>query len=307
MGRTTGSETTVLEPDGRVVPFVRKRSARITEMIPFVRQCSRANVRCLVVECMALGAENQKTIARMLIRPTHVIITNSYIDHIVEMGPTTEETVWTLAQSVPKGCELFAIEEYYSNLECTFHKVEVKEYSIHDSLVPVHDSNISLAVALCKTLGVSEDDVLASVDKVVPDVGLHKEFLGNNGALFYPDFSVNDLQCMQEAILTRCSDQKKLFLIYNNRADREYRLQLMVQILKKHGNRVAGIFCIGDYPKKVASYFSRKCGASTIVSSEQNLFARINEMDGSNVFLGIGNIKGAGECLINLFLQKEEE
>lgn len=306
MGRTTGSEASVLLPDGGIEPFVRRRSARITEMIPFVRRCVQADVQCMVVECMALGAENQKTTARMLVRPTHVAITNSYVDHIVEMGETTEETVWTLAQSVPRGCELFALEEAYSELDCSFHQVAEKEYRIEDSQIPLHDSNISLTVAVCETLGVNEEQVLSAVPQVLPDIGLHKEFRGRNGAFFYPSFSVNDLHCMEENLLGAASEAKELSLIYNNRADREYRLPLMLQILKRHGALVSRVYCIGDYPRKVASYFKKRSGVPAIASCEDALHEMIDTYDEYNIFLGLGNIKGAGESLITFFTEKGE-
>ncbi len=307
MGRTTGSEAAILAPDGGVEPFVRRTAARITEMIPFVRRCARADVRCLVVECMALGAENQRTMARMLVRPTHVAITNSYVDHIVEIGSTTEETAWTLSQSVPTGCELFATEDYYQNLDCAFHKVEVSAYGTQESNIPMHDSNVSLAVALCESLGVNEKDVLSSIPDVVPDIGLHTAFAGRNGAIFHPDFAINDLHCMEGAVLASASGTKRLALVYNNRADREYRLPLMLQVLKRHGGLVSCVYCIGDYPRKVASYFAKKSGVETIVCSIAELYESINRLDENNVFLGLGNIKGAGECLVRLFMAKGEE
>ena len=314
MGRTTGSEAAMLNPDGSVEPFVRRTAARITEMIPFVRSCAKAEVRCMVVECMALGAENQRTIARTLVKPTHVVITNSYVDHIVEIGSTTEETAWTLSQSVPKGCELFAVEDCYQGLDCIFHKVDVAQQRIavlmddriERSPIPLHGSNVSLSVALCGALGVGEDEVLAAISEVVPDIGLHRAFTGRNGAVFHPDFSVNDLHCMEEAVLAFSSKTKKLSLVYNNRADREYRLPLMLQILKRYGGLVSCVYCIGDYPKKVASYFSKRGGVAAAVSSEKELYESINQVDGDNVFLGLGNIKGAGERLVRLFMAKGE-
>lgn len=306
MGRTTGSEAAILNPDGSVEPFVRRTAARITEMIPFVRRCAKADVRCLVVECMALGAENQETMARMLIRPTHVAITNSYVDHIVEIGSTTGETAWTLAQSVPRGCELFAMEDFYQDLDCIFHKVETATYGMQESRIPLHDSNVSLAVALCRALGVGEEDVLSSIPDVIPDIGLHNTFRGRNGAIFHPNFAINDLHCMEEAVLSSTSETKNLALVYNNRADREYRLPLMLQVLKRHGGLVSRVYCIGDYPRKVASYFAKKSGVETAVCSIAELYESINELDENNVFLGLGNIKGAGECLVRLFLAKGE-
>lgn len=70
MGRTTGSEATIIYPDGSIKPIVRKRRARVYEVVQFFKEVSLESsrgvasglgpVQCVVVECMALQAENQE-------------------------------------------------------------------------------------------------------------------------------------------------------------------------------------------------------------------------------------------------------
>ncbi len=147
VARTTGSEAIVIYPDGKEEPVIRKKKARITELISFIRQCFEQRAECIVVECMALGAENQRTVADKLIKPTAVAITNSYVDHIAEIGDSEEETLLTLAQSVPDQSLLFSPDIRYEKYSGNFHHVAVRHFDI-EGKVPVHDDNLSLAIDL---------------------------------------------------------------------------------------------------------------------------------------------------------------
>lgn len=312
MGRTTGSEACILLPDGTVQPFIRKRSARITELIQTVRFCSGKDVRCLVIECMALGAENQHIFSDKLVRPTHVVITNSYIDHVSEIGSTQEETVWTLSRCLYPGSEVFCVEDSYENFcqegGCNFHKVLVRDYEGMDleTKIPVHSSNLSLAVAVCASVGILEEKVLEAAQVALPDIGLLKDITCSNGGLFIPNFAVNDLYCMNKAVLDASKNagpDKKLCIIYNNRADREYRLLHMKKILSAQGKLVSHIYCIGNFGPKVSRFFARKCSVSASAETEASMYAIMQKADKDIVFLGLGNIHGSGENLVSLCLE----
>lgn len=311
MGRTTGSQACILTPEGTDKPFIRKHAPRITEMIQVVRLCSDNKVRCIVIECMALGPENQHIISDKLIRPTHVVITNSYIDHVAEIGFTTEETVWTLSRCLYSGSEVFCIEDSYENFcieaGCNFHKVIVSDYERLnlETRIPLHSSNLSLAIEVCASLGVSKEIVLEAAQTALPDIGLHKMISGSNGCAFIPAFAVNDLYCMDKAVLDAANNaapDRKLCIIFNNRADREYRLLHMKKILSEHGQLVSHVYCIGDYGPKVSRYFARKCRVETSEETDASMYGIIQEAHADTVFLGLGNIKGSGERLMNLCL-----
>lgn len=310
IGRTTGSEACVVFPDGHVEPFVRKRNARITEMVPFLRLAGDSGATCIVVECMALIPENQKTFSRTLIKPTHMIITNSYIDHVAEIGVTGEETRWTLARSLNPGCELYATEDGYGKFceeaGCRFHLVAEKDYESMelDSKIPVHNQNLSLVCALAGDLGIDEKAVLEAASEALGDSGLRKNITGRNGCVLIPSFAINDEYCMKQAIIEASGKEaggRKLCLVYNNRSDREYRLMLMRGILKEVGASVSTVYCIGDYPAKVSRYFSR-ADVKCVPTSEKELFGIFSRETEDTVLLGLGNIKGSGERFIELCL-----
>ncbi|MDD2233032.1 MAG: Mur ligase family protein [Sphaerochaetaceae bacterium] len=298
VGRTTGSEACVLFPDGRIEPVVRKRPARITEMIPFARLAVLQNAQCIVAECMALGAENQKAMARHLVRPTHVVITNSYVDHIDAIGSTFEETVWTLSQSVPRRCDLFASEQVYGALDSRFHLCCGLPSSGEGETLPFHPQNTALALAVIRSLGLDEQKARASMAHASGDIGLHKPFHFKSGALVVPDFAVNDLHCMNEA-LDSVESGARIILVFNNRKDREYRALVFSKLLCSTGRDVEMVCCIGDYPRKIARYLASRshlrCEAMDVVQ----VFDQIEKSDSKTVFLCLGNIKGAGQQLLS--------
>ena len=312
--RTTGSEAVLVMPDGSTSPVIRKRGARITELIAFTKLCVQENAKAMVIECMALSEENQRTVADSLIQPTHVVFTNSYVDHVPEQGITEEQVAWTLARSIHKGSQVFCTEDYYRQYceekGSTCHKVDILDYEKMgiESGVPVHNQNFSLAVELCRTLGVDEKTVIASAAKAQGDVGLLKEIPCPKGAVLIPDFSVNDIHCMQESIDSAIEKHpgRKLNLIFNSRADREYRILLIGKVLENCSERLENVYCVGSYPAKVKRYLSRRSKCPVFAVSDEKMSEIMINAEENEMFLGIGNIKGSGEALIERLSQGGE-
>lgn len=304
MGRTTGSEATIIYPDGSVKPIVRKRRARVYELVPFFREVSLESsrgvssglgpVQCVVVECMALQAENQVAFRDWLVRPTHVFITNTYVDHVPEMGPTRESTAQVLGLSVPKGASLYVSDSFYDGLDAKVVHV-CEEVPIEDPLI--HPSCMAMAWAFLKDMGFGIETLQVGVSAFVPDKGLLEPFPLRGGGVFVPSFSVNDETCMEETIRKWSSScGGKVNVVFNNRKDREQRILLFKNVLSRVCDLVDDVLVIGDYPKKVAFYI----GYGAVPCSVEEVFDKVSSSSGA-VFVGLGNIKGAGEELIGKF------
>lgn len=301
MGRTTGSEATIIYPDGSVKPIVRKRRARVYELVPFFREVSLESsrgvssglgpVQCVVVECMALQAENQVAFRDWLVRPTHVFITNTYVDHVPEMGPTRESTAQVLGLSVPKGASLYVSDSFYDGLDAKVVHV-CEEVPIEDPLI--HPSCMAMAWAFLKDMGFGIETLQAGVSAFVPDKGLLEPFPLRGGGVFVPSFSVNDETCMEETIRKWSSScGGKVNVVFNSRKDREQRILLFKNVMSRVCDLVDDVLVIGDYPKKVAFYI----GYGAVSCSVEEVFDKVSSSSGA-VFVGLGNIKGAGEELI---------
>lgn len=301
MGRTTGSEATIIYPDGSVKPIVRKRRARVHELVPFFSEVSLessrgvssglGSVQCVVVECMALQAENQVAFRDWLVRPTHVFITNTYVDHVPEMGPTRESTAQVLGLSVPKGASLYVSDSFYDGLDARVVHV-CEKAPIEDPVI--HPSCMAMAWAFLKDMGFGIETLQAGVSAFVPDKGLLEPFPLRRGGVFVPSFSVNDETCMEETIRKWSSScGGKVNVVFNNRKDREQRILLFKNVLSRVCDLVDDVLVIGDYPKKVAFYI----GYGAVPCSVEEVFDKVSSSSGA-VFVGLGNIKGAGEELI---------
>ena len=311
MGKTSGSQPNYIYPDGKVEIQKRKHKARIIETIPFFTKASSIKVECVVVEDMALISENQKIYSQKLVKPTHLIITNSFVDHIAEIGSTTRETVWTLSQSIINNCQLFVCEDYYNSFKCKLHQVN-KEFSkeeieeiklkLKPSLIDLHINNVLLVLSLCKTLNIEEKSVLEAISKTSGDIGLLKCYELKNKAEAYFNFSINDLHSMQENLnREELKKYEKIIIIFNNRKEREYRIITMKKLILNNKSKIEKVYCIGDYPRKVQRYLLNKtkipCEAITI----QDLNKIMNEKSNEVAFVCLGNIIGAGIALIESF------
>lgn len=300
MCRTTGSSAEMIWPDGRVEKIVRKRGARILEMVSFFKEARKANVDCVVIECMALQEENQRVMANTLVKPGIVAITNTYIDHIPEMGKTHEETAYVLSQSVPKGAKVYVTDDYYNSLDADVHKVDVKSSTTVEGSITIHAESWALAKAILNDLGVSEDTMLRAKDRIAGDIGLIKQIEGKNGSVLIPTFSVNDKECMEKTIrenIERYKD-KKIYLIFNSREDREHRIVIFKDVLLNIDNPSLKVFIVGDWRKKIVRYLSMFKIES--ISTDEDTLSKMIDDEKDGVFIGLGNIKGSGEKLIGL-------
>lgn len=303
-GRTTGSSAEELFPGLPSLKVERKRGPRITELLGFVRKAVRCGSEAVAVECMALAPENQKLFATHLLRPTHVIITNSYVDHIAEIGRSRADVIWALANSVPKGARLYTLESDYQGINADVRLVTVKHYDCEGAHIPIHDDNLSVAEACLSDFGIGREEMLRAVVNLVPDPGLHKDLVLPNGAVFRPEFSVNDYECMKREVARALEESSHVTVVFNNRSDREYRLPVLKKILGEYRNAIEKVFVLGDYGIKCERYLSMGGKVNCKRISIGDLKSAMEVSEEGNLYLALGNIKGDGEILINTFFEE---
>ncbi len=297
--KTTGSDARIIKEDGSVENLRRRRGVRLTENIAFVRKAVKAGCECIVVECMALHEENQAMMAEKFIRPTHTIIINTLTDHTDAMGENRESVAWTLSRSVSKDTKLYVTEDFYDSLSVrSFEKVKIDHFEC-SSPVAIEDEDFSLALALLEDFGISKEEVIAAASSILPDIGLRSAVNLESKAVFIPSFAVNDKENMERKIVSEYEKhRKKLEIIFNNRGDREYRILYIADVLVRQTDKIDKVYIIGEYRGKVARYLRRKCTLPVVVADPEEIRKEMNTSD--NIFLGLGNIKGAGEHLIKL-------
>ena len=155
---------------------------------------------------------------------------------------------------------------------------------------------MAMAWTFLKDMGFGIETLQAGVAAFVPDKGLLEPFPLHGGGVFVPSFSVNDETCMEETIRKWSSScEGKVSIVFNSRRDREHRIMLFRNVLSRVGDLVNDVLIIGDYPKKVAFYV----GYGAVPCSAKEVFEKVSSSSGA-VFVGLGNIKGAGEELIGM-------
>ncbi len=278
LAKTTGSEARLIYPDAHEESLSRRFGYHlIREQYKFFALASKLGVDAVVVECCAVSHESQLLMAQKLVRPTCSIITNARVDHVDQMGTTVESTASVLKLSVPRGASFYTSDSFFES---------------DSQAIVVSDSLVSRVVS---DLGFES----FSVGGYVPDIGLVGPFL-LGGLLVVNGFAANDKQSAGE-LLAQYAGQD-FVVLYNNRADREFRVPYFASLFAKKG--VKQVIVLGEHVNKCVRFFSKYVPeVSGFKGSPAELVALLN----CKVAIGMGNIKGAGVNLIEYCLEQSKE
>lgn len=302
--KTTGSQARRILPDGREQAYRREsRPANIMEQLPFVRLAARDDAQAIVVECMAQRIDNQFLFADKLIRPNFVLMTNTFVDHIEEIGATEEETIRVLAQSIPHDSRVIAhnprFGTYTDHLILANGQADLSR--LCDCPFPIHEENVQLLLALADELHIPHESMYNGIRNTAPDIGMVKEV--RVGTLRVRNaFAANDPVSFMQA-LDDCAGQGDYVLLYNHRRDRAYRLETFAKAIRESDRPPLRIGVIGENKKWAAQYMQRATQLHAEAVSDPVGFVK-QTPDASQV-LCAGNIKGEG-CRLLEELMKEE-
>jgi poly-gamma-glutamate synthase PgsB/CapB len=187
VAKTTGTTPRLILPDGSEVPIRRYGPPNIREQIGIVRRAAQLGARALVVECMAIRRELARASERRLVRSTIGVITNVRPDHLDLMGPTVREVAQALSETVPRGGELFVVDDGWTELfrrrakrrgaECrVVHPGQVSDADLEGFSYIEHRDNVATALAVCVRLGVNRETALAAMQQATPDPGALRRF-----------------------------------------------------------------------------------------------------------------------------------
>ena len=307
-GKTTGSEARFIFPDLSEEPVPRKRGIRMVhEHTLLFEKAVKCDAKAVVCECMAIREESQRLIGETLVRPSITIITNARVDHVDQMGDTEESTAEVLCKCVGPSKDVYTADPVVATClkKCSSANIHLSG-PLSDNLrpelkrftFPVYEENLSLVIDVCRSLGLDEGKVLASVIDAVPDSGMTGQ-TEVDGHTVINGFASNDPKSAK--LLFDGLDPESVTVIYNNRSDREFRLPIFRTLLTEM--KITDLVVIGDNIVKCRRFFSRALGEDSVRS------VRMNDVSGG--FIGtcrknivcMGNIKGAGERMLEI-LQK---
>ena len=304
-GKSTGTDPREMLPDGTEIETLRPRGARITEVKGFFRRAVKDNAQAVVIECMAVHPEMQSVFARLLVRPTHTIITNSWVDHVEEIGATREETARSLSASLIPGTVLITDDSAFLSWP---GRVPGDTGPLPPSYAerfsfPIFESNLSLVLAAAKLCGVDRQTALDAMPRALPDAGMAGPFQ-MGGSRVINSFAANDpVSAAQAAQGAReMAGKGKLIILYNNRADREYRLRTFLPVLRSLADLSPTLYIVGDNTGKVARFFGKRLSYPSLPLDSGRLLDSAFYQEEQTIFC-IGNTKGPGHAMLRYLIE----
>lgn len=294
--KSTGSESATLDERLNALPLERKQSfVSVGEVVGFIEEAARAGCKAVVVECMAVRPDLQKSLAQSILKPTHTVLLNDYVDHVDAMGHTRFSTAKALLGCVTKESKVFAGEDFTVQKQGFITAPTATEEDSQGFLFPAHPVCVGAALKVLESLSIPKEKALQGMRKAKPDRGLIGPFQ-MGGTVFHNLFAANDIYSARQLL---ASLPKGIGAVYNSRSDRSYRTPAFAKLLKELGIKQVAI--IGSDKEKAHKAFTAKGLAANILAPEE-VPAFFESY--SDVAL-LGNIKGEGAKLIAL-LQKED-
>jgi poly-gamma-glutamate synthase PgsB/CapB len=183
VAKVTGTRPRFIVGDREEHPVRRLGKANIAEELRIVRLAQERKAEALVIECMALVPHYQELERRMLIRPTHGVITNVRADHLDVMGPTVTDVGEALSSTIPRPGRFFTAERGAQQQTLRRRVPEGTTMTVADPSAVSddemagfsyieHKENVALALAVCDDLGVERKAALAGMKRSLPDSGV---------------------------------------------------------------------------------------------------------------------------------------
>lgn len=208
VGKVTGSKARLILPDGSEEPVIRLSTPNICEQITILDRARREEAEIMVMECMAVRPDLQKTAEHQIMHSTIGVITNVRPDHLDVMGPTVEDVARNLSSTVPKGTTMVLGDARYAGVVGRVARERGTVLKVaRPETIPAewmqgfsyleHEENVATVLEVTRTLGVADEVALRGMYKAKPDVGVCARWhLEHRGCVveFHNIFAANDLE-----------------------------------------------------------------------------------------------------------------
>ena len=245
--KTTGTAPRVIDSKGidRIIHRLRKPS--IGEQVRLLKYFSNEKPDVVVMECMAVQPQYQWISEHQMVKSDIGVITNARPDHLDEMGPTEEDVVKSLCNSIPVGGVLVTAEQKHKNIlkKVTYDNnsdfIISDENSLSNEYIDnfsyiEHPQNIAIALDVCEKLGVDRDIAIGGMHQVQPDLGalIVWKLIGQKGSLqFVNGMAANDpVSTLQiwKFVIDRYPTKSATAVFFNSRDDRPMRTKQMLEL-----------------------------------------------------------------------------
>lgn len=179
IAKMTGTASRELDTLGREYRTSRLGQVSILEVLETVTRNSRRDgpaAQAVVLECMAVSPDLIELLARRIVRPDVVVLTNALWDHLEEEGTSLEAIAVSLCRALP-GADLAVTAEHRESTlsvisyEASLFEVNLDAVSGRDvparllARVPAaHPDNVAMALAVSAYAGVTSDTALEGME-----------------------------------------------------------------------------------------------------------------------------------------------
>ena len=327
--KTTGTKPRMIFVDGSEAPVVRVGKPNIIEQKKIVKKAVRQNAEYFVTECMGVQPHLQDILENKFIKSHVGVITNVREDHLDEMGPTLELVAASLANTIPRNGFLYTAEKKYFNilearaglLKTEIHKTDPN--AISDSVMRgfsyvEHKDNVALALAVCEHFGVSREDAIRGMQQAEPDPGVLRRYkieLHGKSIEFVNAFAANDpdsYRVIWEMLKVHREPGKMLIILVNSRKDRIERAEQLGEMIASDFDAdyfvVSGEYTHALVAKAISSGLPHNKIEDLGGRPLETIFNSIVSLTAEkSMVLGIGNIVGFGEQIVDFFRERGTE
>lgn len=245
--KTTGTAPRVIDPNGidRIIHRLRRPS--IGEQVRLLKYFSSEKPEVVVMECMAVQPQYQWISEHQMVKSQIGVITNARPDHLDEMGPTDEDVVQSLCNSIPVSGTLVTAEDKHkdiletvalqNNSEILFSdETSVSKDELNGFNYIEHPQNIAIALDVCDKMGIEREVALSGMHSVQPDLGalIVWKLAGENGFVqFVNGMAANDpVSTLQiwKFVIDRYPTTAGTAVFFNSRDDRPLRTKQMLEL-----------------------------------------------------------------------------
>ncbi len=238
IGKTTGTAARIIYEDGLEKEIIRKpEGSNIKEQIKIIAVAKKHSAKALVCECMAVRPDYQLVYSRNIIKANIYVIVNVLEDHLDVMGPTTDQIAEAFGESIPYNGKLIIIKDQYTEyFKSIAEKRNTEVYIADNEEIPsgylekfeyvLFPDNVSIALAVAKSLNIDKTTALKGMLKANPDPGaLNIKEIKNQDISFHlvNAFAANE-PASTYSILMKLEelnyDINDMIIIFNGRDDR---------------------------------------------------------------------------------------
>ncbi len=325
MAKTTGTLPRIIDEHGLEVPIIRPAGANIIEQVKIFRYFAKRKPRAIVIECMAVNPEYQWICEHNFVHATVGVITNSRLDHILEMGPSIENITRSLCNTLPPNGIAFTSEEkMFWLMRREARKSNTKLFRADPSTVSFlelgrfdhieHADNVALALAVCEHHNVPRHIALEGMIRSHPDAGalrIYEVQEDGKTVQFVHALAANDPEstlAIWRKMKSLTTDLGNVFVLLNTRADRYDRTcQLLEMLQEGMPGEFDYLFLMGEVTERVYNSLPRynipqsKAVKFGIIPPERTYHEVFERVQDIGTVFAIGNVGKGGLDIAKYF------